>query len=367
MPPKKIALAKAKGTKTSSKDTPVVKKPTTLKKKTKKALDEQLKEVDEQVEEAKEKIRAKKKVEEPESEPETEDSKEEILEDDDSDEEDLGDFKKYRSKDGTITHKFEPDVWIPNFPLNEAVRVAHIGNSKSGKSFALKWFLQHRLLNSGPGGFFQFVIIVTENVKEMINYSNICRAFGIPFKTQKAWQVGDRKIIKKAAEARMAEGKEPNNILIIIDDFQPGSMSGTPPKDTPTGEILALYCSGRHYYASIWIQAQYPTMIGHIARANCNLAFINQSRNITAQESVIENILRGSVKMPPGCTKAKETRFYKSLMGTYAGKLGDMLVVDTREDEVKANKSGKDIFKFRAPPPEEWTPLPPIPEDEDDE
>ena len=126
---------------------------------------------------------------------------------------------------------------------------------------------------------------------------------------------------------------------------------------------MAVMTNGRHQHISVWQNVQAVKMISTIARAQCNLIFINKLDTLQARQAAQKAVMAGTVTMNSNAQPKEEELLYKKLYQKHASEVGDMLVIDNRPIEERANRSKKKLFWYRAPDVSEWEELPEPEED----
>jgi len=244
---------------------------------------------------------------------------------------------------------FAPTKWVPRFDRGVPFRSVVVGSANSGKSFLLKYFLTN-YLTPHPANY-DYFIIISESPDESKNYADIIKARGIPAVCSDHWPQNLWPQIKADYNKRVEEGLDPLNVCIILDDTGVTDYLNNP-------DLLRVYSLGRHLKTSCIYLVQSPKMINTLVRGQSDLIFLTKLITPQQREAVEKGILAGAVQLPAEVTAAQERRFNKQLMHSYMKNQGEVLVLDNRPHEMRANVSKETLFWFKAPPKTKWLSLP---------
>jgi hypothetical protein len=289
--------------------------------------------------------RKAKKEAEPEEEEEESSEREPIEEDDathssseeeDSEEDSLFEEPEGRCADGM----YVPLEWVPHMEPNKHISSICLASRNSGKSY-----LMRSLIKNSLRGFFDLYIVISDTADTRKEYKEaaeeeegvMCEAFDhLP---HALWDN-----IKAEHDQAIADGVKPLSICIILDD---ASAMGVGQDQ----QLLSLYCNARHCATSIFWSLHHPRVVSTIIRANSDLIIVLKIKAPQMKESVIKNLLMGSIDFPQlGLASPKsEKKFFESALSTFCKNQGDALVLDQRPRNQRGNDTEEELFRYRAP------------------
>lgn len=306
--------------------------------------------------EEKEKTRPRKRKEpKPEPEEEEESSEPETVEEDDathsdSQEEDSSDlFESEEEVEGRCADGMYTALeWVPHMEPNKHISSICLASRNSGKSYLMKSMIKNSLR-----GFFDLYIVICDTADTRKEYKEAIEGEpGVVVECFDHLPEGLWDNIKADHDAHVEAGTKPLSICIILDD---ASAMGVGQDQ----QLLSLYCNARHCATSIFWSLHHPRVVSTIIRSNSDLIIILKIKAPQMRDSVIKNLLMGSIDFPQlGLPPPKsEKKFFESVLSTYCKNQGDTLVLDQRPRNQRGNDTEEELFQYRAPAEKKHKPV----------
>jgi hypothetical protein len=245
------------------------------------------------------------------------------------------------SSEADVEEDYKPANWKPSFKADKPFSAMCLASRNSGKSFLTKYIFSQVLR-----GYFNVAFVITQTPDEREEYVEVFTKQGVVARgyddiPETLWTD-----IKTNFEKRRSEGLSPLKIAVLIDDV--GQVM------RQNKDVVEMYTQARHFSLSIWWNSQHTSLIGTVVRGNSDIVVVLKLKSNQLKKSVLDNILRGTVELPPDVSPADELRFYTQLLATYVKKQGDALICDLRPPGDRGNTGDDELFQFRAPPVEKW-------------
>lgn len=245
------------------------------------------------------------------------------------------------SSEADVDEDYKPASWKPSFKADKPFSAMCLASRNSGKSFLTKYIFSQVLR-----GYFNVAFVITQTPDEREEYVDVFKNQGVVARgyddiPETLWTD-----IKSNFEKRRLEGLPPLKIAVLIDDV--GQVM------RQNKDVVEMYTQARHFSLSIWWNSQHTSLIGTVVRGNSDIVVVLKLKSNQLKKSVLDNILRGTVELPPDVSPADELRFYTQLLATYVKKQGDALICDLRPPGDRGNTGDDELFQFRAPPIEKW-------------
>ena len=268
----------------------------------------------------------------------TEEEEESEEEDTSSEEDSLFEEPEGRCTDGI----YSALEWVPHMEPNKHISSICVASRNSGKSYLMKSLIKNMLR-----GFFDLYIVISDTADTRKEYKEaaeeedgvMCEAFDhLP---QGLWDN-----IKAEHDQAIADGVKPLSICIILDDASAMGIG-------LDQQLKSLYCNARHCSTSIFWSLHHPKVCDTLIRANSDLIIVLKIKSPQMKESVIKNLLLGSVEFDaiglPQPKKSMVVPFYEQVLKTYCRDQGDALILDQRPRNQRGNDTNEELFCYRAP------------------
>ncbi len=255
-----------------------------------------------------------------------------------SEEDSLFDEAEGRCADGI----YSALEWVPHMEPNKHISSICVASRNSGKSYLMKSLIKNMLR-----GFFDLYIVISDTADTRKEYKEaaeeeegvMCEAFDhLP---QGLWDN-----IKAEHDQAIADGVKPLSICIILDDASAMGIG-------LDQQLKSLYCNARHCSTSIFWSLHHPKVCDTLIRANSDLIIVLKIKSPQMKESVIKNLLLGSVEFDaiglPQPKKSMVVPFYEQVLKTYCRDQGDALILDQRPRNQRGNNTNEELFCYRAP------------------
>ena len=307
----------------------------------------------------KEKSRPRKRKEpKPEPEEEEESSELETVEEDDAThssseevEENSSDLFESEEVEGRCSNGLYTALeWVPHMEPNKHISSICLASRNSGKSYLMKSMIKNSLR-----GFFDLYIVICDTADTRKEYKEAIEGEpGVVVECFDHLPDGLWDNIKADHDAHVEAGTKPLSICIILDDASAMGIG-------LDQQLKSLYCNARHCATSIFWSLHHPKVIDTLIRANSDLVIILKIKSPQMRESVIKNLLLGSVDFPLlGMEKPKpsvEKSFFENVLSTYCKNQGDVLILDQRPRNQRGNDTEEELFRYRAPAEKKHKPV----------